>query len=64
MLQPAELAHAIQSGKAPVILSVALPVLYKLSDGAIRLLESHPDFPTIQVLMRERLEEAEKKRGG
>src|SRR6204780_5971003 len=29
LLQPAELAQAIQSGKAPVLLSVAFPVLYK-----------------------------------
>jgi hypothetical protein len=29
LLQPADLAKAIQSGKAPVILSVAFPVLYK-----------------------------------
>ena len=28
VLQPAELAQAIQSGKAPVVLSVAFPVLY------------------------------------
>src|SRR3984885_14107739 len=28
LLQPAELAKAIQSGKAPIILSVAFPVLY------------------------------------
>ena len=29
LLQPAELAKAIQSGKAPVLLSVAFPVMYK-----------------------------------
>jgi rhodanese-related sulfurtransferase len=29
VLQPAELAKAIESGKAPIILSVAFPVLYK-----------------------------------
>jgi hypothetical protein len=29
LLQPAELAKVIESGKAPVILSVAFPVLYK-----------------------------------
>ncbi len=29
LLQPAELAKAIQSGKAPIILSVAFPVLYR-----------------------------------
>ncbi len=29
LLQPAELAKAIESGKAPIILSVAFPVLYK-----------------------------------
>jgi hypothetical protein len=29
LLQPAGLAKAIQSGKAPIILSVAFPVLYK-----------------------------------
>jgi thiosulfate/3-mercaptopyruvate sulfurtransferase len=29
LLQPAQLAQAIQSGKAPVVLSVAFPVLYK-----------------------------------
>ena len=29
LLQPAELAQAIRSGKAPVLLSVAFPVLYK-----------------------------------
>ena len=28
LLQPAELAQVIQSGKAPIILSVAFPVLY------------------------------------
>jgi thiosulfate/3-mercaptopyruvate sulfurtransferase len=28
LLQPAELAKAMQSGKAPVVLSVAFPVLY------------------------------------
>ncbi len=28
LLQPAELARAIQSGKAPIVLSVAFPVLY------------------------------------
>lgn len=29
VLQPAELAKAIESGKAPILLSVAFPVLYK-----------------------------------
>src|ERR1700722_16176475 len=29
LLQPAELAQGIQSGKAPIVLSVAFPVLYK-----------------------------------
>lgn len=29
VLQPAELAQAIQSGKAPIILSAAFPVLYR-----------------------------------
>ncbi len=29
VLQPGELAKAIESGKAPIILSVAFPVLYK-----------------------------------
>jgi hypothetical protein len=29
LLQPAELAKAIQSGKAPLVLSVAFPVLYR-----------------------------------
>jgi thiosulfate/3-mercaptopyruvate sulfurtransferase len=29
VLQPAELAQVIQSGKAPIILSVAFPVLYR-----------------------------------
>lgn len=29
LLQPAELAKAIESGKAPIVLSVAFPVLYK-----------------------------------
>ena len=29
LLQPADLAKAIQSDKAPIILSVAFPVLYK-----------------------------------
>jgi thiosulfate/3-mercaptopyruvate sulfurtransferase len=29
LLQPADLARAIQSGKAPVLLSVAFPVLYR-----------------------------------
>jgi len=29
LLQPAQLAQAIQSGKAPVVLSVAFPVLYR-----------------------------------
>jgi hypothetical protein len=29
LLQPAELAQAIQSGKAPIVLSVAFPVLYR-----------------------------------
>jgi thiosulfate/3-mercaptopyruvate sulfurtransferase len=29
LLQPAELAQAIQSGKAPILLSVAFPVLYR-----------------------------------
>jgi Rhodanese-like domain len=29
LLQPAELAQKIQSGKAPIILSVAFPVLYR-----------------------------------
>lgn len=29
LLQPAQLAQAIQSGKAPILLSVAFPVLYR-----------------------------------
>ena len=29
LLQPAELAQPIQSGKAPILLSVAFPVLYR-----------------------------------
>ena len=29
LLQPADLAHAIESGNAPIILSVAFPVLYR-----------------------------------
>jgi Rhodanese-like domain len=29
LLQPAELAKAVQSGKAPIVLSVAFPVLYR-----------------------------------
>jgi hypothetical protein len=29
LLQPAELARVIQSGKAPIVLSVAFPVLYR-----------------------------------